>query len=58
MNAYVQNKGSRGGAETRSNRNYHQEHEGHKECVARERAQDFFVCFVLFVVSNSLRVSA
>ena len=56
--AYVSRKGSRGGAEPRSNQNYHQEHEGHEEGVARECAQNTFVCFVLFVVNNPLRASA
>jgi len=54
--AYVSRKGSRGGAEPRSNQNYHQEHEGHEEGVARECAQNTFACFVLFVVNNPLRV--
>src|ERR1700683_4178713 len=51
-------KGSRGGAEPRSSKNYHQEHEGHEEGVVRESAQNRFVCFALFVVSSPLRVSA
>ena len=51
-------KGSRGGAEPRSNQNYHQEHEGHEDGVAREGAQNIIVCFVLLVVNNPLRVSA
>ena len=45
-------------AEARSNQNYHQEHEGHEEGVARECAQNIIVCFVLFVVNKPLRASA
>src|ERR1700726_757260 len=56
--AYVSRKGSRGGAEPRSNQNYHQGHEGHEEGVARECAQNIIVCFVLFVVNNPLASGA